>query len=365
MALGAARRRRSRRRGRGDGRAAAGAREPGAARARRRRPGAAVRRRRRRSRGELGAGRPRSARPRSTRRPVAAPLATGVRVLDGLLTLGEGQRIGLFAGSGVGKSTLLGAMRAGRRGRRRRRRARRRAWPRGGRVPRALARAPQGRKKSVVVVATSDVAALERLRAAQVATAYAEHFRDAGSARAPARRLGHALRPRPARGRPRRRRASRASRLSAERLRHAPAPARARRAGRRAAASPPSTPCSSRAATWTSPSPTRCAASSTATSCSTAPSPRAGAIRRSTSPSRSRASWTRSSPAEHRDAARRLRALVATYEAKRDLVTLGAYAKGSDRELDEAIARMPRIEAFLRAGRARERSPLDDHRRRA
>ena len=50
----------------------------------------------------------------------------------------------------------------------------------------------------------------------------------------------------------------------------------------------------------------------------------------------------------HREAARRLRALVATYEAKRDLVTLGAYAKGSDKELDEAIARMPRIEAFLR-----------------
>ena len=63
-------------------------------------------------------------------------------------------------------------------------------------------------------------------------------------------------------------------------------------------------------------------------------------------------------PPEHRDAARRLRALVATYEAKRDLVTLGAYAKGSDRELDEAIARMPRIEAFLRQDAA-ERSSLE------
>ena len=51
---------------------------------------------------------------------------------------------------------------------------------------------------------------------------------------------------------------------------------------------------------------------------------------------------------EHRDAARRLRALVAHYEAKRDLVMLGAYAKGSDKELDEAIARMPKIEQFLR-----------------
>ena len=50
---------------------------------------------------------------------------------------------------------------------------------------------------------------------------------------------------------------------------------------------------------------------------------------------------------EHQEAAQRLRALLATYEAKRDLVTLGAYAKGSDRELDEALARMAGIERFL------------------
>ena len=49
-----------------------------------------------------------------------------------------------------------------------------------------------------------------------------------------------------------------------------------------------------------------------------------------------------------REAARRLRSLVATYEQKRDLVVLGAYAKGSDKELDEALARMPKIEQFLR-----------------
>jgi type III secretion protein N (ATPase) len=51
---------------------------------------------------------------------------------------------------------------------------------------------------------------------------------------------------------------------------------------------------------------------------------------------------------EHRAHARKLRQLVAAFEAKRDLVLLGAYAKGTDKELDEAIARMPRIEAFLR-----------------
>ncbi len=60
----------------------------------------------------------------------------------------------------------------------------------------------------------------------------------------------------------------------------------------------------------------------------------------------------------HRDAARRLRSLVATYEAKRDLVTLGAYAKGSDKGLDEAIARIPGIEAFLRQDAATF-SPFD------
>src|SRR5579872_7478206 len=114
------------------------------------------------------------------RRAVVRPLATGVRVIDGLLTLGEGQRVGLFAGSGVGKSTLLGALArgteadvvvvalVGERGR-----------EVGEFLERSLG--PSGRRKSVVVVATSDVPALERLRAAQVATAYAEHFRDAGA----------------------------------------------------------------------------------------------------------------------------------------------------------------------------------------
>jgi len=51
---------------------------------------------------------------------------------------------------------------------------------------------------------------------------------------------------------------------------------------------------------------------------------------------------------EHMTVARRLRSFVATYEAKRDLISMGAYAKGSDKELDEALLRMPRIEAFLR-----------------
>jgi type III secretion protein N (ATPase) len=51
---------------------------------------------------------------------------------------------------------------------------------------------------------------------------------------------------------------------------------------------------------------------------------------------------------DHAAAARRFRAVLAAFEAKRDLVAMGAYAKGSDKELDDALARMPRVEAFLR-----------------
>ncbi|MEP7049338.1 MAG: FliI/YscN family ATPase [Pseudomonadota bacterium] len=113
------------------------------------------------------------------RRPVADAVASGVRVIDGLMTLGVGQRVGLFAGSGVGKSTLLGAIArgtsadvvvvalVGERGRE---------------VSEFLDRAlgTAGRARSVVVVATSDAPPVERLRAAQVATAIAEYFRDTG-----------------------------------------------------------------------------------------------------------------------------------------------------------------------------------------
>jgi type III secretion protein N (ATPase) len=61
---------------------------------------------------------------------------------------------------------------------------------------------------------------------------------------------------------------------------------------------------------------------------------------------------------EHAAAARKLRAHVAAYEAKRDLIALGAYAKGSDPQVDDAMARMPRIEALLRQD-ARERVPFE------
>jgi FliI/YscN family ATPase len=110
---------------------------------------------------------------------ISKPFETGVRVIDGLLTIGRGQRIGIFAGSGVGKSTLLGmiARRAtadvnviallGERGREVR-----------DFIENSLG--PEGLARSVVIVATGDQSALVRARGALVATAIAEHFRDQG-----------------------------------------------------------------------------------------------------------------------------------------------------------------------------------------
>jgi type III secretion protein N (ATPase) len=294
--------------------------------------------------------------PAMERRPVARPLGTGVRVVDGLLTLGEGQRIGLFAGSGVGKSTLLGAIArgaeadvvvvalVGERGR-----------EVGEFLDRCLG--PQGRKKSVVVVATSDVAALERLRAAQVATAYAEYFRDQGArvlllvdsitrfARAQ-REVGLAA------GEPPARRGYPPSVF-------AMLPRLLERSGQSARGS-------------------ITAIYTVLVEGGDMDEPVADEVRaildghvvldrligaRGRYPAVDvTVSLSRVMNAvvgrEHQVAARRLRELLAVYEAKRDLVTLGAYAKGTDKELDEAIARMPRIEAFLRQDPT-EQTPFD------
>lgn len=106
-------------------------------------------------------------------------LPLGVKAVDGLITVGKGQRIGIFAGSGVGKSTLMGMFARntkaeinvialiGERGREVREF-----------VEHDLG--PEGMKRSVVVVATSDKPALIRQKAAKTATAIAEYFRDQG-----------------------------------------------------------------------------------------------------------------------------------------------------------------------------------------
>lgn len=114
------------------------------------------------------------------REPISEPLATGVRVIDGLLTCGKGQRVGIFGGSGVGKSTLLGALAKnssaqvnvigliGERNREVR-----------GFIEETLG--VEGLAQSVLVVATSDRPAPVRVRAAFLATTIAEYFRDQGS----------------------------------------------------------------------------------------------------------------------------------------------------------------------------------------
>jgi FliI/YscN family ATPase len=113
------------------------------------------------------------------RKPINQVMVTGVRAIDTLLTCGQGQRIGIFSGSGVGKSTLMGMIAryseadvsvialVGERGR-----------EVGDFLNNDLG--PEGLKRSVVVVSTSDRPALERVKAALVATTVAEYFRDQG-----------------------------------------------------------------------------------------------------------------------------------------------------------------------------------------
>ncbi|QNU68387.1 flagellar protein export ATPase FliI [Ruminiclostridium herbifermentans] len=114
-----------------------------------------------------------------TRKRISEPLPLGVKAIDGLLTVGKGQRVGIFAGSGVGKSTLMGMIARntkadinvialiGERGREVREF-----------IEKDLSE--EGLARSVVVVATSDQPALVRLKGALVATAIAEYFRDSG-----------------------------------------------------------------------------------------------------------------------------------------------------------------------------------------
>lgn len=280
-----------------------------------------------------------------SRRPIDRPLATGVRALDALLTLGEGQRVGLFAGSGVGKSTLLGAIArgteadvvvvalVGERGR-----------EVGEFLEHALGE--EGRRRGVVVVATSDAPALERLRAAQAATAMAEGFRDEG------RRVMLLV-------------------DSVTRF------ARAQREVGLAAGEPPARrgyPPSVFAMLPRLLERTGQGERGSITAIYTVlveggdmDEPIADEVRgvldghvvmdraiaaRGRYPaidvtvSLSRV-MDQIVTQEHRESARKLRALLGAYEQKRDLISLGAYVKGSDPLVDRAIAKMPAIDALL------------------
>jgi ATP synthase in type III secretion protein N len=281
------------------------------------------------------------ARPRIER---ALPL--GIRAIDGLLTVGEGQRVGLFAGSGVGKSTLLAQIA---------RQARADVFvaclvgERGREVREFVedALGPEGRSRGVVVAATSDAPALVRLKSAHVATAIAEWFRDRGRrvvllmdsvtrfARA-GREVGLAA------GEPPARRGYPPSVLAA-------LPPLLERSG-------------------PAPGGTITAFYTVLVEGGDMDEPIADEVRgildghivldralaaRGRWPaidvlqSVSRVMDAVVSP-DHAAAARRFREHLAAYEAKRDLVLLGAYEKGGDPRLDDALVRIDGMEAFLR-----------------
>ncbi|SDK06692.1 flagellum-specific ATP synthase [Ferrimonas sediminum] len=113
------------------------------------------------------------------RRAISQPIDTGVRTINALLTVGQGQRMGLFAGSGVGKSVLLGMMTRGTNadvivvGL---------VGERGREVKEFIEEilGPEGRARSVVVAAPADNSPMMRLRACETSTRIAEYFRDCG-----------------------------------------------------------------------------------------------------------------------------------------------------------------------------------------
>jgi ATP synthase in type III secretion protein N len=291
----------------------------------------------------------RSAPPALERPPIVAPLPTGVRVLDTMLTLGRGQRVGLFAAAGVGKSTLLGQIargtaadvivlcQVGERGR-------------------ELAEllgdelAPT-RARTVVVCATSDAPPLVRLRAVHVATAIAEWFRE--------QRGAHVL-------------------LLCDSLTRV---ARAQREVGLSAGEPPARhgyPPSVFALLPRLIERTGATAAGSITAIYTVlvagndlDEPIADEVRglvdghivldrrlaqRGQFPpvdvvgSVSRL-MVRVTDARHGEAAARVRSRLAIYEEHRDLIALGAYQAGRDRQIDDAVAAYPAIELLLRQRR--------------
>ncbi len=216
------------------------------------------------------------------RQRISQPIDLGIRSINGLLTCGKGQRIGIMAGSGVGKSVLLGMM------------ARYTAasvnviamiGERGREVREFIEKdlGEEGIKKSVIVVSTSEQPPLAKVRGALAATAIAEYFRDQGKRRAAAHGFpdprGHgAARDRPCHGRTAHLEGLHALRVCAA--------SQAPRAGRhlrgKAAASPACTRCSWKATTCPIPWQIRPGRFSTATSSCRASWPWKAITRRST-----------------------------------------------------------------------------------
>ncbi|MBN1421131.1 MAG: FliI/YscN family ATPase [Planctomycetes bacterium] len=295
------------------------------------------------------------------RQRVAQPIGTGIRAIDGLLACGRGQRLGIFSGSGVGKSVLLGMIARnteaeasvialiGERGREVREF-----------IERDLG--PDGLARAVVIVATSDEPAIVRIRAAHLATAIAESFRARG---------GHIL----------------LLMDSATRV------AMAQREVGLAAEEPPSTRGYTPSVFALLPSLLERAGAGESGSITgfyavlveadDIHDPTGDAVRgildghiwlsrdlaaRGHYPaidvlqSVSRVMPDIVAPEEYR-AAREVTGWMARHREVEDLIRLGAYAAGSDPAVDEAIARMPSIEAFLKQDRE-ERSPASEARAR-
>jgi type III secretion protein N (ATPase) len=287
----------------------------------------------------------RPAPPALSRRRIDRALPLGVRAIDALATVGEGQRLGIFAGSGVGKSTLLGQIArhvradlsvialVGERGREVREF-----------VEDALG--PAGLARSVVVAATSDAPALVRARAAHVATAIAEWFAERGAGVAlmldSITRYARAHREVAlAAGEPPARHGYPASVFAA-------LPRLLERAGNRArggitglytvlvAGGDLDEPIADEVRGILD--------GHVVLDRRVAERGRFPAVDPLASLSRLAAVVT--SPAHRADAAR-LRALLAAHERHRDLVAVGAYRRGSDPDTDTALDRLPAIEDFL------------------
>ncbi len=283
------------------------------------------------------------------RPPITAPLPTGVRVIDTMLTLGRGQRVGLFAGAGIGKSTLFGQIARG-------------AsadvivlclvGERGRELAEILGdELAPARARTIAVCATADAPPLVRLRAAFVATAIAEWFRD---------RKGASVL------------------LLCDSLTRV---ARAQREVGLSAGEPPARhgyPPSVFALLPRLVERTGATAHGVITAIYTVlvagndlDEPIADEVRglvdghvvldrrlaqRGHYPpvdvvgSTSRLAGRVTAPA-HRAASARLRELLAVYEEHRDLITLGAYQAGRDKQVDAAVASYPAIEAMLRQSR--------------
>jgi FliI/YscN family ATPase len=285
------------------------------------------------------------------RRHVEAVFPTGVRAIDGLLTTGEGQRVGLFAGAGLGKSTLMGMIARnadadvvvvgliGERGREVREFL-------------DVDLGEAGRRRSVVVAATSDRPPLVRLKAAYVATAIAEHFRDDGArvlllldsitrfARA-RREVGLAAGEPPAR-------AGFPPSVFAE------LPQLLERTGNSSRGSitafytvlvegdDHNEPVADEARSILD--------GHVVLSAERAARGAFPAIDVARSASRV---MSRVVDDEHARAARRLRSILAAFERDRDLIVLGAYQPGTDPRVDEAVTKIAAVEAFL------EQSPVE------